>query len=78
MFDALHDFPLKSRPLRLGTFGDTQLLDFLPLPVNAMAQQHQLIADKALALALAAIEQSDYQPGVQAIARTFKQRIRQD
>jgi LacI family fructose operon transcriptional repressor len=54
------------------------LLDFLPLPVNAMAQQHQLIADKALALALAAIEQSDYQPGVQAIARTFKQRIRQD
>jgi LacI family fructose operon transcriptional repressor len=48
VFDALHDFPLKSRPLRLGTFGDTQLLDFLPLPVNAMAQQHQLIADKAL------------------------------
>jgi LacI family fructose operon transcriptional repressor len=43
-----------------------------------MAQQHQLIADKALALALAAIEQSDYQPGVLAIARTFKQRIRQD
>lgn len=78
VFDALHDFPLKSRPLRLGTFGDTQLLDFLPLPVNAMAQQHQLIADKALELALAAIEQSDYQPGVQAIARTFKQRIRQD
>ena len=78
VFDALHDFPLKNRPLRLGTFGDTQLLDFLPLPVNAMAQQHQLIADKALALALAAIEQSDYQPGVQAIPRTFKQRIRQD
>jgi LacI family fructose operon transcriptional repressor len=78
VFDALHDFPLKTRPLRLGTFGDTQLLDFLPLPVNAMAQQHQLIADKALALALAAIEQADYQPGVQAIARTFKQRIHQD
>jgi LacI family fructose operon transcriptional repressor len=78
VFDALHDFPLKTRPLRLGTFGDTQLLDFLPLPVNAMAQQHQLIADKALALALAAIEQSDYQPGVQAIARTFKQRIHRD
>jgi LacI family fructose operon transcriptional repressor len=78
VFDALQDFPLKNRPLRLGTFGDTQLLDFLPLPVNAMAQQHQLIADKALALALAAIEQSDYRPGVQAIPRTFKQRIRQD
>ncbi|MGC5703369.1 catabolite repressor/activator [Pseudomonas sp. NFXW11] len=77
VFDALHDFPLKSRPLRLGTFGDTQLLDFLPLPVNAMAQQHQLIAEKALQLALAAIEEGHYQPGVQAIARTFKQRILQ-
>jgi LacI family fructose operon transcriptional repressor len=43
-----------------------------------MAQQHQLIADKALELALAAVEQSEYKPGVQAIARTFKQRIHQD
>ena len=77
MFDALHDFPLKSRPLRLGTFGDTQLLDFLPLPVNAMAQQHPLIADTALKLALAAIEEQQYQPGVHAIGRTFKQRIRE-
>lgn len=75
VFDALLNQPSKSRTLRLGTFGDTQLLDFLPLPVNAMAQQHQLIADKALQLALAAIEDSQYQPGVQAIARTFKQRI---
>lgn len=75
VFDALHDFPLKSRPLRLGTFGDTQLLDFLPLPVNAMAQQHQLIADTALRLALAVIEEEQYQPGVHAISRTFKQRI---
>jgi len=75
VFDALHDFPLKSRPLRLGTFGDTQLLDFLPLPVNAMAQQHALIAETALRLALAAIEEQHYQPGVHAIGRTFKQRI---
>ncbi|SDU81881.1 catabolite repressor/activator [Pseudomonas mucidolens] len=75
VFDALHDFPLKSRTLRLGTFGDTQLLDFLPLPVNAMAQQHSLIADTALRLALAAIEEQQYQPGVHAIGRTFKQRI---
>jgi LacI family fructose operon transcriptional repressor len=78
VFDALHDYPLKNRPLRLGTFGDTQLLDFLPLPVNAMAQQHQLIADKALQLALAAVENDHYQPGVQAIGRTFKQRIHRD
>ncbi|MGV8861559.1 MAG: catabolite repressor/activator [Pseudomonas sp.] len=75
VFDLLQHHALNPAHLHLGTFGDTQLLDFLPLPVNAMAQQHHLIAEKALALALAAIEKDDYQPGVHAIARTFKQRI---
>ncbi|MFS2159911.1 catabolite repressor/activator [Pseudomonas sp. Pseusp122] len=75
VFDVLQERALNPAQLHLGTFGDTQLLDFLPLPVNAMAQQHQLIAEKALALALAAIEQDQYEPGVQAIVRTFKQRI---
>jgi LacI family transcriptional regulator, fructose operon transcriptional repressor len=75
VFDLLQQRSLNPAQLHLGTFGDTQLLDFLPLPVNAMAQQHQLIAEKALALALAAVEQDQYQPGVNAITRTFKQRI---
>ena len=75
VFDVLQSQDMNPERLHLGTFGDTQLLDFLPLPVNAMAQQHQLIADKALQLALAAIEKDDYQPGVHAIVRTFKQRI---
>jgi LacI family fructose operon transcriptional repressor len=75
IFDLLQQRSLNPAQLHLGTFGDTQLLDFLPLPVNAMAQQHQLIAEKALALALAAVEQDQYQPGVIAITRTFKQRI---
>ena len=77
MFDALLEHPNQRPPLRLATFGDTQLLDFLPLPVNAMGQQHQLIAEKALQLALAAIEEKHYVPGIQAIARNFKQRIHQ-
>ncbi len=77
MFDALLEHPNQQPPLRLATFGDTQLLDFLPLPVNAMGQQHQLIAEKALQLALAAIEEKHYVPGIQAIARNFKQRIHQ-
>jgi LacI family fructose operon transcriptional repressor len=34
-----------------------------------------LIADTALRLALAVIEEEQYQPGVHAISRTFKQRI---
>ncbi|RRV06114.1 catabolite repressor/activator [Pseudomonas sp. v388] len=75
VFDVLQSQSLNPAQLHLGTFGDTQLLDFLPLPVNAMSQQHQLIADKALQLALAAIEKDQYQPGVHAIVRTFKQRI---
>lgn len=75
VFDLLHERRLNPDQLHLGTFGDTQLLDFLPLPVNAMAQQHHLIAEKALALALSAVEQNQYEPGVHAIVRTFKQRI---
>ncbi|WP_311971694.1 catabolite repressor/activator [Pseudomonas baltica] len=75
VFDILQGLKLDTQPLHLATFGDTQLLDFLPLPVNAMAQQHELIAEQALALALAAIEQNTYDTGVHAIARTFKQRI---
>ena len=75
VFDTLQARPAGSRQLQLGTFGDNQLLDFLPLPVNAMAQQHGLIAATALELALAAIEEKRYEPGVHAIGRTFKQRI---
>ncbi|WP_268797866.1 catabolite repressor/activator [Pseudomonas huanghezhanensis] len=75
VFDLLQKHNLNPDQLHLGTFGDTQLLDFLPLPVNAMAQQHPLIAEKALSLALAAIEKDHYEPGVHAIVRTFKQRI---
>jgi len=75
VFDALHGQTPGVRALQLGTFGDNQLLDFLPLPVNAMAQQHGLIAATALDLAVAAIESKQYQPGVHAVARTFKQRL---
>ncbi|WP_028696389.1 catabolite repressor/activator [Pseudomonas cremoricolorata] len=76
VFDALQCPSGSGRHVQLGTFGDNQLLDFLPLPVNAMAQQHGLIAAAALELALAAIEEKRYEPGVHAVPRTFKQRIR--
>lgn len=78
VFDVLQRRAVNPAQFHLGTFGDTQLLDFLPLPVNAMAQQHQLIASAALDLALAAIEKNHYEPGVHAIVRTFKQRIHED
>ena len=44
---------------------------------HAMGQQHKLIAETALNLALAAIEEQNYVPGIHAIARNFKQRIHQ-
>ncbi|UTW06725.1 catabolite repressor/activator [Pseudomonas benzenivorans] len=57
---------------RLATFGDTQLLDFLPQRVNAISQQHAQIAERVLHWALQAIEQDHYQPGVDAIPRVLK------
>ncbi|MNQ31018.1 Catabolite repressor/activator [compost metagenome] len=60
--------------MRVGTFGDTQLLDFLPLPVNSMYQQHELIAEQVLRLALVAVEQERYEPGVRGVARLLKAR----
>lgn len=73
VFDALKEqASLVAGELRLATFGDTQLLDFLPLRVNAIAQQHEQIAERVLDWALRAIEQDDYRPGVDAIPRRLK------
>ena len=76
VFDVLkaHDLLRDPAPLALGTFGDAQLLDFLPLTVNSMVQQHGLIAEQVLQRALDAVEQGLYQAGVHAVARTFQQR----
>jgi len=41
--------------LRLATFGDDRLLDFLPLAVNSLPQDHQAIANATLDQALSAI-----------------------
>ncbi len=60
--------------LRVATFGDTQLLDFVPLKVNSIYQQHALIAANALELALRAVEENDYRPGLHAVPRQLKLR----
>lgn len=75
VLDALQECAeLGAGELRLATFGDTQLLDFLPLRVNAISQQHEQIAERVLDWALRAIEQDDYRPGVEAIPRLLKTR----
>jgi len=73
VLDVLRERGAWPQQLQLGTFGDTQLLDFLPLPVNSMRQQHELIAEQVLERALQAIA-GDYQPGVLAIPRRLQVR----
>ena len=76
VFDALREQGSEHWPaVRLATFGDTQLLDFLPLRVNAMSQQHERIAERALAWTLQAVENNVYRPGIEAIERSFKARL---
>ncbi|MBA2778394.1 catabolite repressor/activator [Billgrantia kenyensis] len=74
VFDVLLEQGGLPQTLRLATFGDNRLLDFLPLPVNSAVQDHERIADAALAAALAAAR-GDYRPGQQVVARTLRWRL---
>lgn len=76
VLDAIHQQPDAAwSALRLATFGDTRLLDFLPMRVNTTSQQHEQIAERVMAWALQAVEQADYQPGIEAISRRFRARM---
>ncbi len=44
--------------IQLATFGNSRLLDFLPLPVNSLPQRYELIAEAAWKLASEAIDGS--------------------
>ncbi len=73
VFDALRERGLLwPEHLRLATFGDAQLLDFLPIRVNAISQQHEQIAERTLEQAIRAVEHGEYRPGVIAIERDLK------
>lgn len=73
VLDTLKDYPELMQTIHLATYGDNQLLDFLPVKVNALPQQFSLIAEKALSIALAATEH-DYKPGIEVIPRRLKVR----
>jgi LacI family transcriptional regulator, fructose operon transcriptional repressor len=62
--------------VRLATFGDNRLLDFLPVRINSLPQQFELIADSALAVALNASAKR-YQSGIELIPRRLKVRTKQ-
>lgn len=62
-----------SSSLRLATFGDDRLLDFLPQPVNSLPQDHARIVELTLARAIAATR-GDYKPGAEMVERTLRYR----
>ncbi|WP_447895676.1 catabolite repressor/activator [Vreelandella sp. GE22] len=59
--------------LKLATFGDHRLLDFLPQPINTVSQDYEGMAQCTLACALDAIE-GRVQPGQKVVARQLRVR----
>ncbi|WP_220720847.1 catabolite repressor/activator [Agarivorans litoreus] len=68
LLDVLIDKPELMSKIKLATFGDNRLLDFLPIKVNSLPQQFEQICDSALELALNATAKR-YNPGVEMIPR---------
>ncbi|MDW6019222.1 catabolite repressor/activator [Vibrio plantisponsor] len=73
ILDVLMEHPDLLKKIRLATFGDNRLLDFLPVKINSLPQQFEVIADSALALALNASAKR-YQSGVELVPRRLKVR----
>ncbi|ANU38435.1 catabolite repressor/activator [Vibrio scophthalmi] len=73
VLDVLLVHPELIGQIKLATFGDNRLLDFLPFKVNSLPQQFEVIADSALALALNAAAKR-YETGVELVPRQIKVR----
>jgi len=73
VLDVLLEHPALMDKLRLATFGDNRLLDFLPIKINSLPQQFELIADSAMALALNASAKR-FANGIELIPRRLKVR----
>lgn len=72
--DLLLDLPERAAALpAVATFGDDRLLDFLPIPVNSMVQQHAAVADCILKRTLDALN-GQYEPGHDHIPRLLRDR----
>ncbi len=73
VLDVLLEHTELMSKIKLGTFGDNRLLDFLPMKVNSLPQQFELISDSALALALNASAKRQ-QFGIELIPRKLIRR----
>ncbi|GAM60585.1 fructose repressor fruR [Vibrio ishigakensis] len=68
ILDVMLEKPELMNKVKIGTFGDNRLLDFLPIKINSLPQQFELIADSAMELALNASAKR-YNPGVELVPR---------
>ncbi len=68
VLDVLIQYPELAGKIRLGTFGDNRLLDFLPMKINSLPQQFELIAESALEHALNAAAKR-YHSGIELVPR---------
>lgn len=66
---GVQDTPLPA----IATFGDDRLLDFLPMAVNCMVQQHASVASRVVARTLDALDER-YEPGHDHVPRQLKKR----
>ncbi|PSW03782.1 catabolite repressor/activator [Photobacterium lipolyticum] len=73
VLDCLLANPALMAKTHLATFGDNRLLDFLPIKIQSLPQQFELIADSALELALNATA-GRYRTGVEVVPRKIKRR----
>ncbi|GAL07109.1 fructose repressor FruR LacI family [Photobacterium aphoticum] len=73
ILDGLLANPDLMAKTRLATFGDNRLLDFLPIKIQSLPQQFELIADNALELTVNAVA-GRYRTGVEVVPRKIKRR----
>lgn len=55
--------------LTIATFGDNELLDFLPCKVISLSQDHKVIAEVAIELLFNCLHNKNYDPGTSVIPR---------
>jgi LacI family fructose operon transcriptional repressor len=67
-------FAMADCPVRLATFGNSRMLDFLPVPVNSLPQQYELIAEAAWQQAKQGME-AHYVPETVVINRLLRNRL---
>jgi LacI family fructose operon transcriptional repressor len=73
VLDCLLLYPELLQRVALATFGNNRLLDFLPVKIQSLSQQFDLIAAKALQLALSAVK-GKHHPCIDVIPRKLVKR----